>query len=135
MSTPKPSSTVTRGIRVAAAGYYIPEESSPEDRQYVFGYRIVISNEGQETVRLLSRHWIIIDGNGEQEEVRGAGVVGKTPLLGPGQEFQYQSFCPLRTSWGTMEGTYQMRREDGEAFDAAIGRFWLTTGSVLPAQV
>jgi ApaG protein len=125
MSVPKSSEAVTRGVRVTATPFFLPQESSPEERQFVFGYRIRLLNEGDRTVQLLSRHWIIIDADGEQEEVRGAGVVGKTPVLEPGQSFEYQSFCPLRTYWGTMEGTYRMRFEDGEQFDIAVGRFHL----------
>jgi ApaG protein len=125
MATPELSDTTTDGIRVGATAYYLPEESDPEQQKNVFGYTIVIANHGDTAAQLLSRHWIIIDGHGRREEVRGPGVVGETPRLEPGQAFKYQSFCPLRTSWGTMEGTYRMKRDDGAEFDAAIGRFFL----------
>ena len=98
-------------------------------QKFVFGYRITIRNEGDSTVQLLSRHWHIIDADGEQHEVRGEGVIGHTPVLEPGQEFEYTSFCPLETEWGTMEGEYQMMRDDGWMFEAKIGRFILNTTS------
>ena len=126
MAAPPRSDAVTRGVRVVVGAFYIPEESTPEDKQYVFGYRVLIRNESERTVQLLTRHWIIIDADGEQEDVRGDGVVGKTPVLRPGDTFEYQSFCPLSTPWGTMEGSYHMRQDDGDEFDVAIGRFWLT---------
>src|SRR3712207_2667213 len=125
MPTPELSDVTTHGVRVGATAYYLPEESDPDEPLYVFGYTIVIANQGDEPVQLLSRHWVIIDANGRREDVRGPGVVGETPRLEPGQAFKYRSFCPLRTPWGTMEGTYQMRRDTGETFDAEIGRFYL----------
>ncbi len=120
------SDVTTQGIRVGAAAFYLAEESEPAENQFVFGYNIVIANTGDAPAKLLSRHWIIIDGAGRREEVKGPGVVGQTPRLEPGQAFKYQSFCPLRTNWGTMEGAYTMQRDDGEKFDAQIGRFYLT---------
>ena len=123
------SDTTTQGVRVGAAAYYLPDQSEPEEHKYLFGYNIVVSNEGDAPAQLVSRHWVIIDASGHREEVRGPGVVGQTPRLEPGQAFKYQSFCPLRTPWGTMEGTYKMRRDDGEMFDAQIGRFFLSVPS------
>ena len=102
MPTPEMSDTTTQGVRVGAAAFYLPEQSDPEARKYVFGYNIVVANEGDAPAQLVSRHWIIINGDGEREEVRGPGVVGQTPRLEPGQAFKYQSFCPLRTPWGTI---------------------------------
>lgn len=122
----KMSDVTTQGIRVGAAAFYLAEESEPAENQFVFGYNIVIANVGDAPAKLLSRHWIIIDAAGRREEVEGPGVVGQTPRLEPGQAFKYQSFCPLRTNWGTMEGTYTMQRDDGEKFDVQIGRFYLT---------
>jgi ApaG protein len=119
------SDTTTQGIRVGATAYYLPEESEPDERRWVFGYTIVMVNVGEEPARLLSRHWVIIDAHGRRERVEGPGVVGETPRLEPGQAFKYQSFCPLRTEWGTMEGTYRFHRDDGSEFDAVIGRFYL----------
>src|SRR3989442_1450029 len=109
MPTPEMSDTTTQGVRVGAAAFFLPDQSDPAENKYLFGYTIVIANQGDSPVQLVSRHWVIIDGNGEHEEVRGPGVVGETPRLEPGQAFKYQSFCPLPTPWGTMEGTYRMR--------------------------
>ena len=125
MATPEMSETVTQGIRVGASAFYLPQESDPDEKRYAFGYTVVISNEGNAPAQLLRRHWVIIDSEGHREEVRGPGVVGETPRLEPGQAFKYQSFCPLRTSWGTMEGSYLMQRDDGQSFEAQIGRFYL----------
>lgn len=116
---------MTEGIRVHAAAQYMPKDSNPEQKQFVFAYRIVIANEGHESARLLSRHWIIIDADNRREEVRGEGVVGKTPNLATDERFEYTSGCPLRTAWGTMEGSYLMERADGRRFRAEIGRFFL----------
>ena len=134
MATPEMSEVMTQGIRVGAAAFYLPHESDPDEERYAFGYTIVVANQGDSPVRLVSRHWIIIDGKGQREEVRGPGVVGKTPRLEPGQAFKYQSFCPLPTPWGTMEGTYQMERDDGQTFDAAIGRFYLSLPQAAEAK-
>ncbi len=127
MPTPEMSDAVTDGVRVGAAAFYLPDESSSADRSYVFGYNIVIANVGEVPVQLVSRHWVIIDAVGRQEEVRGAGVVGQTPRLEPQQAFKYTSFAKLKTPWGTMEGEYQMRRDDGSTFDARIDRFYLAS--------
>ncbi len=125
MATPEMSEELTQGIRVGASAFYLPQESDPDEDRYAFGYTIVISNEGDSAAQLLERHWVIIDANGKREEVRGPGVVGETPRLEPGQAFKYQSLCPLETRWGTMEGSYTMQRDDGESFEAAVGRFYL----------
>lgn len=128
------SDSTTEGIRVGATAYYLPEHSDPDEDRYTFGYTIVIANNGDSAAQLLSRHWIIIDGAGHREEVRGPGVVGQTPRLEPGQAFKYQSFCPLSTPWGTMEGTYEMRRDDGTLFEARIGRFYLAVSAPQPVS-
>jgi ApaG protein len=119
------SEAVTHGIRVSVESRYAPEYSQPQRNQWFFLYTIQISNEGEEQVQLLSRHWIILDATGKQEEVRGPGVVGETPVLEPGASFQYTSGCPLPTPFGSMEGTYQMVTARGEHFDARIARFSL----------
>lgn len=129
MSQPFTSDTITHGIRVRAAAHYLPGQSSPAEGRYMFAYRIVISNESASSVKLLSRHWVIINGNGVRQDVEGPGVVGKTPALEPGGSFKYTSFCPLDTEWGSMEGTYRMERDEGEEFDAVIGRFFLATNA------
>jgi ApaG protein len=121
------SEAVTEGIRVGATAYYLPAESNLDQHRYVFGYRIVIVNESKIAATLRTRHWIIIDGDGQVEEVRGKGVVGEQPRLEPGKGFKYNSYCPLTTPWGTMEGSYQFERDDGSTFRVKIGRFYLTT--------
>ncbi len=125
MATPALSDITTRGIRVGATAFYLPEESAPSERRFLFGYRIVIVNEGTTAATLRSRHWIIIDGKGTVEEVRGAGVVGQQPRLEPGAGFKYTSTCPLTTEWGTMEGSYEFQTDNGERFAVKIGRFYL----------
>ena len=125
MATPEKSDTVTHGIRVNAQAFFLPEQSDPTERKHFFGYTIVIANESERAVQLQTRHWVIIDGAGRREDVRGEGVVGQTPRILPGESFKYQSFTRLKTSWGTMEGEYHMTAEDGEEFDVAIGRFYL----------
>jgi ApaG protein len=125
------SDTTTNGIRVQVEARYLAEQSSPRDNQYLFAYRIRISNEGTETAQLISRHWIITDADGHVEQVQGPGVVGEQPVLGPGSSFEYTSFCPLRTSVGTMHGTYQMVKANGDGFDAVIAPFTLATPNAL----
>ena len=119
------SDTTTRGIRVRVAPVYLPERSAPEEGSFFFAYRVRITNTGDETVQLMRRHWTITDGRGHVEDVEGPGVVGETPVLPPGMTFEYTSFCPLPTSFGTMEGTYQMRTAAGELFEIEIGQFSL----------
>ncbi len=118
-----PSVAVTHGIRVSVESQYVADQSSPRARRYVFAYTVRIQNEGTEPARLRSRHWIITDGEGRVEEVRGPGVVGQQPFLRPGEHFEYTSGCVLQTPRGQMRGTYQMVREGGEAFDANIAPF------------
>lgn len=120
------SEAVTRGVRVRVESEYAPERSRPAESEWFFLYTITISNEGTETVQLLTRHWIITDGTGRVEEVRGPGVVGQQPLLRPGESFKYTSGCPLSTPFGVMEGTYQMVAAGGEEFDAKIAPFTLS---------
>ena len=119
------SNVTTKGIRVSVEAQYVPEQSSPRSRRYVFAYTVRISNEGEEPAQLRSRHWVITDGDGKVEEVRGPGVVGQQPLLRPGEQFEYTSGCVLTTARGEMHGTYQMFRPDGSAFDAVIAPFAL----------
>lgn len=116
---------VQSGVRIRAYPVYIPGHSRPEENRYFFSYTIEITNERQSPVRLQSRHWIIINADGEREEVRGPGVVGKTPIIQPGESFVYTSFCPLNTSWGTMEGNFTMKDHEGNLFEAPIARFIL----------
>src|SRR5437867_622922 len=107
------SNTLSHGVRVIVTPFFMRQESDPAHHKFLFGYRVLIRNEGDATVQLLSRHWVIIDADGEKHEVQGEGVIGHTPVLEPGQEFQYTSHVPLPTEWGTMEGEYQMIRADG----------------------
>ena len=116
---------VTRSIRVTVTSRFVAEESSPEAGRYFFAYTVEIANLGMERVQLKARYWRIVDGQGQAQEVRGAGVVGKQPTLGPGESFTYTSGCPLNTPDGTMEGAYVMVTEAGEAFDARIPAFHL----------
>jgi Uncharacterized protein affecting Mg2+/Co2+ transport len=120
------SEALTRGVRVKVHSEYAPQQSDPAKNQWFFLYTVTISNEGREPVQLLTRHWIITDGTGHIEEVRGPGVVGKQPTLKPGESFEYTSGCPLPTPFGVMEGTYQMVAQSGERFDAKIAPFTLS---------
>ncbi len=119
------SDATTRGVRVQVRSVFVPERSSPEQGQWFFAYQIVITNSNADQVQLLTRHWIITDGNGSEEEVKGPGVVGEQPLLEQGQSFEYTSACPLGTSVGTMRGSYHMISQDGEEFDVKIAPFTL----------
>lgn len=122
-STPPEAST--QGIRVRVETRYAPEYSQPQRNQWFFLYTIHITNEGQEEVQLLARHWIIRDATGKVEEVRGPGVVGENPVLEPGASFRYTSGCPLATPFGSMEGSYEMVTAKGERFAARIPLFEL----------
>jgi ApaG protein len=122
---PASSEAVTQGIRVSVHCRYSPEHSQPQRNQWFFLYTIQISNEGDEEVQLLSRHWVIRDATGKVEEVRGPGVVGETPVLEPGGSFEYTSGCPLPTPYGSMEGSYEMVTAKGERFRARIASFQL----------
>ena len=119
------SDTTTRGVRIQVESFYDPERSSPEESYFFFAYQVRISNLGTQTVQLISRNWIITDGNGETQQVHGPGVVGEQPVLTPGDVFDYTSFCPLHTPIGTMHGSYQMVTAEGIAFDAVIAPFGL----------
>ncbi|MEQ1565344.1 MAG: Co2+/Mg2+ efflux protein ApaG [Myxococcota bacterium] len=113
--------TVPIHIRVKPACH--EDRSHPERQYWFFSYTIEIANHGDAPVQLLARRWRITDGAGRQEEVRGPGVVGQTPVIAPGDVFVYTSFCPLPTPVGSMEGSYTMRRDDGSVFEAPIAPF------------
>lgn len=128
------SDTTTEGIRIYAAAEFLPQENLPPEFQvadpehkkhFVFRYKITMSNVGTAPARLLTRHWVIVDSEGRREDVRGRGVVGEFPKLAAGESYSYVSFCPLATSWGTMEGSYTYERDDGKRFQAKVGRFFL----------
>ena len=134
MSNQGNSETTTEGIRVEVYPEFIPEQSIPSESKYVFAYKVVITNEGDTRAKLLSRRWIIINADGDREDVDGPGVVGYTPELEPGESFEYTSFCPLNTNWGTMEGSFRMVRDNGEQFDAAIARFYLFDPALVQSE-
>jgi ApaG protein len=126
------SDTTTRGIRIEVESEYEPDRSSPFENYFFFSYHVRISNLGDETSQLVSRVWIITDSDGEVQTVEGPGVVGETPVLAPGESFEYTSFCPLKTAVGAMQGHYEMRNPStGETFLAEIAPFTLAVpGSV-----
>lgn len=116
---------ITGDIRIAVEPDFLDDQSQPDEGHYLWAYRVTIENRGSASVQLLSRHWRITDGRGKVREVRGDGVVGEQPVIGPGGSFQYTSGAPLQTACGFMTGTYQMRDETGKLFDAAIPMFAL----------
>jgi ApaG protein len=118
-------SETTRGITVTVEPFYLEDQSSPAENHYVWAYRVKISNGGVETVQLRRRHWRITDGRGQVQEVRGPGVVGEQPVLGPGESFEYTSGTPLPTPSGIMVGTYEMETRRGESFAVQIPAFSL----------
>ncbi|MGV8933828.1 MAG: Co2+/Mg2+ efflux protein ApaG [Gallionellaceae bacterium] len=118
-------------IEIVAMVKYIEDQSNEADNRYVFSYSITISNNGDSTVQLLSRHWVITDANNQVQEVRGQGVVGEQPVIKPGQGFGYTSGTVLSTPVGTMTGSYQMVTEDGKKFEVTIPQFVLSVPRVL----
>lgn len=120
-------SATTRAITVSVEPHFVEEHSEPDSRYFLWAYHVRIENNGSETVQLLTRHWRITDAFGHEQEVRGEGVVGKQPVLGPGDTFEYESGCPLSTPSGIMLGTYQMVSTSGEFFDVEIPAFSLDT--------
>ena len=122
---PKPEFTCAVAVR------HLPEQSDPASGRHAFAYTVTITNSGGVTGQLIGRHWIITDGNGQVEEVRGLGVVGHQPLLKPGEQFEYTSWTRLATPTGTMQGTYFCMTEDARPFDAPVGEFGLTLASAL----
>lgn len=123
------SDTTTHGIRIEVESEYLPDQSNRQT--YTFAYHVRISNIGEEPAQLVSREWIITDGDGNVERVQGPGVIGEFPDLDPGEEFEYTSFCPLPTPMGTMHGNYTMKRNDGERFAAEIAPFTLAVPGVV----
>ena len=119
------SDTRTRHVRIKVTPEYLPKQSDPEQPRYVFAYHIQIINEGDVQVKLIDRCWLITNGRGELEEVRGAGVVGLQPVIHPHESFRYSSGCPLDTPVGTMQGHFTMQLENGERFEANIDVFRL----------
>ena len=122
---PGHSDVTTEGIRVRVGAKRIEEHNFPDPSKNIFVYQVVIENLGEEWAQLESRRWCIIDADGDQEIVEGPGVVGEYPALEPGESHTYQSFCPLDTDWGSMEGHFTFCRRDGRRFNAEVGRFFL----------
>ncbi|MCP4078157.1 MAG: Co2+/Mg2+ efflux protein ApaG [Gammaproteobacteria bacterium] len=118
-------------VQIDVVTQYIEDQSKPDQDYYVFSYTITILNRGDEPVKLINRHWVITDSNQKIQEVRGEGVVGEQPYLKPGEQFAYTSGSVLETSVGTMQGSYEMRTDDGSMFDAPINEFVLSTPRVL----
>ena len=112
-------------LSVVVEPHFVPDQSDPSKQQFVFAYKVRITNTGERPAQVISRHWIIKDGEHAQQEVRGLGVVGQQPLLGPGETFEYTSGCPLKTPVGTMSGTYHCVGENGVPFEVNIPEFVL----------
>lgn len=125
------TSPSTYCIDVTAAPRFLEDRSQPELGRYVFAYTITLRNDGALPAKLLTRHWVITDGNGRVEELTGPGVVGEHPHLQPGESFQYTSGAMLDTPVGTMQGSYDMLADDGTAFRAPIPRFTLSVPRIL----
>lgn len=119
------SEAITQGIRVSVKAQFSAPNSDPHRHKWVFLYKITIANEGSEAAQLLNRHWIITNAEGETEEVQGPGVVGEQPRLEPGEAFEYTSGCPLRTAFGSMQGSYEFSYDDGRRFDVEVAGFAL----------
>jgi ApaG protein len=125
------SETITRGVKVQVTTRYLEERSNPHANKFIFAYTVTITNTESVPVQLMSRKWIITDADGDVETVEGPGVVGEQPVLQPGQSFEYTSFCPLETPFGTMEGHYNMVTAEGTRFQARISPFGLATPGTL----
>ena len=126
-----PDAETTDGVTVRVSVSYLPEQSEPGRGRWFWAYHIRIENNGDRTVQLLTRHWIITDGRGARHSVEGEGVVGEQPVIAPGASYDYVSGCPLSTPTGAMQGSYRMIDEDGVRFDVAIPRFALTAPAVM----
>ncbi|KIP88680.1 MULTISPECIES: Co2+/Mg2+ efflux protein ApaG [Pseudomonas] len=118
-------------IDVSIVTRYLPEQSQPQQNRFAFAYDVTIANTGSLPAQLLSRHWLITDGNGQVQEVRGAGVIGEQPLIEPGTSHSYSSGTLMATQVGTMQGSYQMIADDGKRFDAPIAPFRLAVPGAL----
>ena len=127
-----PHAATTQGVTVRVSVSYLAEQSEPARGRWFWAYHIRLENDGDQTVQLLTRHWIITDGRGARHSVEGEGVVGEQPLIEPGGSFDYVSGCPLATPTGAMQGSYRMIAADGETFDADIPRFPLHAPAVTP---
>ncbi len=126
-----PHAITTRGVTVRVAVSYLAEQSNPATDRWFWSYHVRIENDGDQAVQLISRHWLIHDGNDVLHEVQGDGVVGEQPMIQPGASYDYVSGCPLNTRNGRMEGAYQMVAEDGSVFDVLVPRFELAIPAVV----
>lgn len=118
-------------IDVSVVTRYLPEQSQPEQNRFAFAYTVTVSNNGELPAKLISRHWVITDGDGRVQEVRGAGVIGQQPLIEAGASHTYSSGTVMTTRVGIMQGSYQMLAEDGKRFDASIAPFRLVVPGAL----
>ncbi len=123
----------THGVIVTVMPVYIDERSNPANSQYFWAYRVVIDNQSDQTLQLLTRYWHITDSNGHVEEVRGDGVIGEQPVLKSGENFSYTSGCPLSTSSGIMVGSYMMKNENGKMLEIQIPAFSLDLPDLSPS--
>lgn len=123
METLFPHAAQTRGVVVRVSVSFMADQSEPSRGRWFWAYHIRIENSAKQAVQLLTRHWIITDGRGTKQDVRGEGVVGEQPVIEPGKSYDYVSGCPLQTPTGSMEGSFHMVAEDGSTFEAAIPRF------------
>jgi ApaG protein len=121
----KLSEAITSGIKVQVASKYIPEHTNPDIPQYFFAYWVTITNETETAIKLMDRHWEITNAMGKLEVIDGEGVIGKQPIIKPGESFSYNSFCPIETEFGMMTGYYQVKREDGHFMKIEIPQFQL----------
>ncbi len=121
------SDCTSEGIRVTVTPEFVQEENAPDGNKFLFSYRVDIKNEGKLWAKLMARHWEIINADGEKQVVDGGGVVGYFPELKPNDSFTYTSYCPIDTEWGTMEGYFEMVRENGSSFLVKIGRIYLVS--------
>jgi ApaG protein len=118
-------------IRIEVDTRFLADQSAPRENRFVFAYTITIRNQGSVAAQLINRHWVITDGNGKVQEVRGEGVVGEQPWMRPGDDFQYTSGAVLETAVGTMRGSYEMLADDGTRFLAPIPEFTLSVPRTL----
>lgn len=118
-------------IQVEVSTEFVPDQSDMEHQRFVFAYHVTIKNQGDRPARLLSRHWVITDGNERVQEVRGEGVIGEQPTIKPGERFEYTSGAVLETPVGSMQGTYEMVDENGEPFQAQIPIFTLASPNAI----
>ena len=118
-------------VHIDVQTQFIPTQSTPAEHRFAYAYTVTITNQGNQPVQLISRHWLITDGNNRVQEVRGEGVVGEQPIIAPGESYRYTSGAVLDTAVGSMEGSYQMVNDAGDPFEAPIPAFGLTQPSAL----